>query len=171
MLFPDVKRRRIRFFLYMHTCLCMHTHRCLNELEDLIFTFPFGRSRAIHPETLPVLKASLSNLLCFPPRPAVPSFPWPSGPALMRLSPGPPELVVVQSGWAALLGVASWSPPQAPSPWKPQAALQAVLRGPAGAGRGNQSARRPGRALDKASSVIAGTEMKNVINLRHPGER
>lgn len=35
--------------------------------------------------------------------------------------------------------------------------------------RSNQRARRPWRAMKKASSVIAETEMKNVINLRHPG--
>lgn len=43
--------------------------------------------------------------------------------------------------------------------------------GAAGAGRGNQRASRPWRALEKAPSVIAETGLKNVINLRHSGQR
>lgn len=51
MLFPDVKRRHIRFFPCIRTCRRMHMHHCLNTLATPIVIFRFGRRRALCPET------------------------------------------------------------------------------------------------------------------------
>lgn len=104
----------------------MHLYRFLNKVEDLIFTFHIGRNRASYPETLANAKSPFLISVCFL------SYHFPAFPSLWLtcLSRGPREAVVWRSGSAAPLGICL-APPRsvrAPSPWKPQAALQAALR-------------------------------------------
>ena len=151
----------------------MHLYRFLNKLEDLIFTFYIGRNRASYPETLANSKSPFRISVCFLPYhfPAFPSL------SLTCLSRGPQEAVVWRSGSAAPLGICL-APPPPPRLRAGTVSMETAgcsagssACGAAGAGRGNQRASRPWRALEKASSVIAETGLKNVINLRHPGQR
>lgn len=109
------------FPIYTHRCVCVHLYRFLNKLAEPDFYILFCRNSASCRETLASLKC-----LSFSPLLSALAFPLPSCPS--RDCREEPEAAMRWSGSTAPLASASPSlSVQAPSPWKPQAARQAVL--------------------------------------------
>lgn len=147
------------FLIYTHRCICVHLYRFLNKREDLIFPFYFVET--VHPveRRLPIWNLFLISVCSLPCH--FPCLPVPVANATVQEELGGGDVVV-------RFHCSTWHLPNPPSPCRHRLhgnrrllGRQFSACGAAGAGRGNQRARRrPWRALEKASGVIVDIGLK-----------